>query len=215
MRNDTIAKIIRWSNKGDHTDRLFTRQLTGNVAKGIAWPRLPTGDVDRCGYNFFFIYDDSHMCIAAVLDMDQFDLHAYVTPAFRRRGIMSRALRDVILPHLAYEGRSIQNVTFKSQAGKYLAQAVGFTINTEGTGGSINLAGLKTDSSAGHSPIPLSKNRFPMITRRIRHAEQLLQMVHQEIACAYTLESDIVAELENVIEQLKDFRQCDMREQPT
>jgi RimJ/RimL family protein N-acetyltransferase len=66
--------------------------------------------------------------IGAVYDMGVNDLHAYMKKDYRKKGYMSNALKNHILPYLFSRGREYQHITYYSDniSAKYSALKIGF-----------------------------------------------------------------------------------------
>lgn len=70
-------------------------------------------------YRFFVVMHEDNG-VAIVLDMIN-DLHWMVRKRFRRRGFLSKALKETIFPYLKEEGRQVQDASATSErAADYL-----------------------------------------------------------------------------------------------
>lgn len=181
MKNRTIDQLIDAINKGDGRDRIFARPLMANVKLARAWPEYPQGDVDdESGYLFYFIYSEEGSCIAAILDMGPGDLHVYVKNEHRRRGVMTCALRDIVLPHLLRNEREEQKVTFTEEAARGLLEKIGFTILGENSA-VIRKEEIQSVDFPGMESVPFPEDRKEALKKRIRLAAGLLQMASDEL----------------------------------
>jgi hypothetical protein len=130
------------------------------------------------------------------------NLHAYLMPEWRGRGIMSRVLHEVVLPVLATDARERQAVTFQDPGIQHFLERLGFTIeSTPGIGGegraSIELVAQASLAVAAEAR-PLSPERLEEVKKRIRVADQLLQMVADELEFALGNEAEVIEDLRDL-----------------
>ncbi|WP_324680909.1 GNAT family protein [Hymenobacter sp. GOD-10R] len=84
------------------------------TSKTVEGPRSFTGT-----HTLFLIRNDDRVCVAAIQDAGQWDLHWVVDPAYRGQGLLTAALRDELLPYLL-RSRPWQQVTVSyGVAGEY------------------------------------------------------------------------------------------------
>ena len=182
MTTDSIEKLIDSINDGTGNDRIYQRPLMDNVNYAKVWTEYPTGEsCNEEGYLFYFINSEGGTCIAAILVMGTVDLHVFVKQEYRRQGIMSRALSNVVLPHLFLNDRKIQRATFNSTEGKRLLEKVGFTILDE-KNAEIKKEKVSTVIFPEWTRIPFSKERMEVMQKRACMATALLRMVHDELS---------------------------------
>lgn len=119
MREREIRKYIDRLNKGMVKESIFTRQINKNVEVAKVWyeqPKMTDNIVGNFGsYRFFFIKNELNEYIGAVLDMYQ-DLHWYIIPKCRKKGYLTIALKESILPYLFYEERESLRITIDEGA---------------------------------------------------------------------------------------------------
>ena len=134
MTEEEIVGVIEAVNAGSAGDHVFAYRLKGNVSLARVWTTNPkTRRIDVQGNDFYLVHDaENGQCIGAVLDMQE-DLHAFLKPEFRRKGIMSRSLREIILPHIFSKGRTLQKITFRDERGRLFAEKLGFVITDDTT----------------------------------------------------------------------------------
>lgn len=110
MTDKTIQAIIDHFNGKKSKAFIASHPIGGNIEYGVVWKDIDfnkLGDVSP--YQFYFIKNEKGKCIGAVLDMSM-DLHWYITQSARKRGFLTKALSQVILPHLS-RIRKEQNIT--------------------------------------------------------------------------------------------------------
>lgn len=106
MSNKSIEAIIDRLNSGD-CKNIFLQQISEDVEYGIAWHKVNQIHPIKGNYQrelrdlFYFIKDEKHSYVGAVLIMVKLDdLHAFVKKEHRKQGYLSNAMTRVILPHL-------------------------------------------------------------------------------------------------------------------
>lgn len=132
MTDKTIQAIIDHFNGKNSQAYIASHPIGENIEYGIVWKDIDfnkLGDVSP--YRFYFIKNAKGKCIGAVLDM-RMDLHWYINPVARKKGLLTKALTQSILPHLSR--------TRKEQI---------ITINKEDIGVDNFEASLKTATLAG------------------------------------------------------------------
>jgi len=134
MTNDDLAGVIERVREGTaFENNIYIRSLLGNVALARVWfPDSSWGYPSEFGYSFYLVYSDA-VCVAAFLWMGSDDLHVFVKEEFRGRGIMSNAMRNIILPHLflTHETMTEQHAQFSAPESKRLLEQVGFAVVDE------------------------------------------------------------------------------------
>jgi GNAT superfamily N-acetyltransferase len=202
MTNATVARIISWVNQVG-AGRVFIAGGDALVRRGRAWPLAPAGDPRAGGYDFWFVFDGSGTCVTAILDMGD-DLHAYTSPAYRRRGFAARALRDVVLPSLRANGKLLQRATYKSAAGAALFESLGGR-TTGPDQGEIDLVPFAR-SVAPADPAEISVERRDDMAVRLRCAAQLLRIVADEYRIAGASDSVGPDALDALASEVDDAR---------
>jgi RimJ/RimL family protein N-acetyltransferase len=103
MTDKSINRIIRRLNTSVASE-VIRRQIGENVWWGYAWGTKDQGynkhHVQEEGYEMFFIKADDGKFAAAVHRMLAGELHWYVTPKYRGKGLLIKPLKEVILPFI-------------------------------------------------------------------------------------------------------------------
>ena len=114
MTANDIKKYIDKLNTKEETETIFLRKINESVQLARVWENEPKINDDFGitipSYRFFFIKAPSGKYIGAVLDMNQ-DLHYFVLEEERKKGALTKALREAIIPYLFYDGRTKQRIT--------------------------------------------------------------------------------------------------------
>lgn len=174
MTNESILALVDDVNSGTALGRIFLRPLTDEVDFAWVWEGEPKGtSSDEGSYCFYFVRDAIGRCIGAVEDLGG-DIHAVMKKEHLRRGVMSRTLRVVILPHIFSRGRTVQHTQFFSPEGRALALKLGFRM----TGPDRAELGADQVDAWTHPAIrleSLTAVRAEAVRGRIRAAAQCLR----------------------------------------
>jgi hypothetical protein len=104
MTEKTISHIIRALNKPNPKFFIAEQPIGFDVHFGLVWIDL---DFKKTGNHepkkFYFIGDGRGKFVGADYNMVG-GLHWYIEPKSRKKGYLSKALKSVILPHLALSG---------------------------------------------------------------------------------------------------------------
>jgi hypothetical protein len=182
----TLVKL----NKGTLIDQFFLRQLKSNVELGFLWDEKPHPTMEVCfgdgPYNLYVIKNEDGLYVGAVLDMSQ-DLHWFILPAFRKKGYLTNALKEVILPHL-FQNRTEQKITVDTyrlsdknvEASESVSLAVGF--EPIGAMEYLLKAGdyAKTKVIAA-KPKGLSDERLMILRKRLNYLSRSLWTIENEV----------------------------------
>jgi hypothetical protein len=191
MTNEAIENIIDTLNKNKINEFVFISELPQNVDFAKVWMKEPQGRiVNERSYEFYLIKNELEIYIAAVLDMGN-DLHIFVKKDSRKKGYLSRAINNVILPKLYQSGRNKQIITFIDHGmGEYVKKNWGFTL--------INNTSAEKDLSC-YANIPriipkfknITNDEFNLIKKNIDKARLYLTMVKEKIEASYGEDSNI------------------------
>jgi hypothetical protein len=194
VTNDCIEKYIDCLNRNEFGGSIFRTSLSSRVDFAKVWPVEPRGDVANEGSDkFYFIKNEDGVYIAAVLDMHS-DLHVYVKNEYRKKGYLSSAVNEVILPHIGRTGRKKQVVTFENpEIGEYCVRNWGFSLVSESS------AEKSLSSYHGLAPLPckgykISRKDYVGINEKIHKARLYIVMVKEQLEASLgeIEDSDIV-----------------------
>ena len=203
MTHEQLDLLIDSVNDGTAVDRIFHWPLAGNVREARVWFDYPTG---RCwterGDKFFFIYVES-ACVAAILDMGQNDIHAYVKEAHQGRGVMSEAFRSVVFPYWRRRGRTEQRTQYITEQARRSLERLGarFEVNEQGR----KIAIIALDQFAGIVVPPparptLSVERMTSIRERFNAVYGLI--VRAQSKCSTFLAGEKIVTVNTRFEHL-------------
>lgn len=143
MSDREIRELLRQLNNVPEQRGITCEHISGPVFRAAVVTELERAVEGRGGprvapHTFYFVRSSDGRFAGAVHDAVG-DLHWYLVRCYRRQGLMSAALRDVILPHIAATGRAVQRITISEGIGQrmfaasqQLATAVGFDLVSEG-----------------------------------------------------------------------------------
>jgi len=174
MTHESILSLIDQAQSGAAVDRIFIRPLADNVDFALVWEAEPAGhSANESSYRFYFVRDESGKYVGAVEDLVG-DIHAVMTEGHRRKGIMTRALIDVVLPHIFSQDRTVQRTRICSPEGRRLALKVGFR-ETGDDWAEINAAEVRPRIFPTATLPPLDAARSAAVSTRIRMAAKCMR----------------------------------------
>jgi hypothetical protein len=179
MTNEDIEGLIDSLNEKKSQELIFMSELTKTVDYAKVWTREPRGEGGDGSFSFYFIKNEYGIYVAAVSDMYK-DLHVFVKESHRKRGHLSKAMNEAILPHLFSEERDVQEITFRDpEIGGYVVRNWGFTLTSDTT--------ARKDLSyfAGNGVAPMvrkvSIEEFSLIKEKIYKARMYLIMAAEHL----------------------------------
>jgi len=180
MTNDTIEKIIDALNYKQSNELIFMSDISNNVVLAKVWIHEPKGNIGNEGsYTFYFIKDDNGIYIGAVLDMSS-DLHIFIKKEYRKKGYLSRAMNQIILPHLFHNGRKHQKITYRDPfIGDYVKRNWGFEIIDSHTA-SKDLSYYK-DIEISQKTRAITQDELNSIKNKIDKARLYLTMAGEQV----------------------------------
>jgi hypothetical protein len=113
MTDARLILLLNKMNKNPENDFYHLRPLSDNVVWAKFWLEKPklTDKVYsiNCPDRFYLIKNTDGVFVAIVYDMTT-DLHWFVLPKYRKNGLLTNTLKDVILFHL-FQDRDEQRIT--------------------------------------------------------------------------------------------------------
>jgi len=197
MNEREICKYIDRLNKGNYKESVFTRSISKNVELAKVWGAEPKRTDTVVGLfhsnRFFFIKNEMNEYVGAIYDMG-YDLHWYVVPKNRKKGYLSKALEEVILPYI-FDERDVQEITIvKGSIGRKnyesslrVAKKLGFKESLSKS----NTFELKRDDldwervNIFESYNPISEDRMQELKKRAFFAFKTLYKISDEMEMAY------------------------------
>lgn len=202
MTNDNIEKYIDCLNRNEFGSTIFRTSLSTTVDFAKVWPVEPV--VNGESHKFYFVKNEEGVYIAAVLDMYS-DLHVYVKTEYRKKGYLSSAINEVILPDIGRTGREKQVVTFEDpEIGEYCVRNWGFFLVNESS------AEKSLSSYHGLSAFPckgyrITRKDYVGINKKIQKARLYITMVKEQLEASLgEIEDSDVAYMEYELFNLDD-----------
>jgi hypothetical protein len=196
MTSKDIKKYIDRLNIGRYLETIFIRPISKNISVAKVWPAIPKiSDPVNIGcpsYTFFFIKNEDQKFVGAVLDMNS-DLHWFVTRQYRKKGYLTTALKNVILPYLLDDKDAVRITISKGlededySNSKKVALAVGFKpLDSDET-----IFEIKTEEfdslfdDTFDQNTEITPERILLLRRRVSLMSKLLYQISDELSMAY------------------------------
>ncbi|PWJ47223.1 hypothetical protein CLV98_1682 [Dyadobacter jejuensis] len=198
-----IRKYINRLNNKKASETIFTRQISKTVDFAKVWIRQPrvtdVGINDGGRFEFFFIKNEFNEYVGAVYFMPN-DLHWYIIPKYRKKGYLSNALGESILPYLFDNKNENIRITIQRTSngnGNYLnskgvALRLGFKpINQEETVFELNTNDFNWDKeNIMEVYTQISSERFQVLKSRASFALKTLQKISDELSMTLDIDDD-------------------------
>jgi len=215
MKNTTLKGLIDKLNKKPVHENIFLRPISSNVKYAKVWldKITPQDNIVSPGgpYEFYFITNDQGFYVATVLDMYS-DLHWFVLPAFRKKGYLTKALTETILPHLFQkDSRETQRITidngFLGQKDFIASEKVALKIGFKKTEEQEKEYILSSEPFTNHNYIDgentkLSEERIKILTKRINYIARSLWLVQNEVEMSMG-DLDYAEDLKELVSEVK------------
>lgn len=202
MTEKQIKKYIDCLNNEKVQESIFIRPISKTIVIGKVWSELPKENDSISNFSsdrFFFIKNNLGVYVSAVLDMNS-DLHWYVIPEERKKGLLTKALKETILPYIFYE-REEQRITIKLEIGeknyansKSVALKLGFnSMNEEQTEFLLKKSEFDWSfENLNEQNSRIGNERIQVLRKRINYASQILRKVSDELLMAYENDNQLL-----------------------
>jgi hypothetical protein len=211
MTNEHIESLINKLNNSDTDGLIHLRPLSVSVDFAKVWGVKPKPINEICSSDgpdkYYFIKNSCGEYVAAVYDMIA-DLHWFVCPAFRKKGYLTKALKEVILFHL-FQNRKSQRITidfkelreFEANSSLRVAESLGFIKSSESEY-SLSESSYRSDEFICGENTPLSNSRAEELKRQLNYIGNSLWMVHSEVEMKLGV-YDYAEELKELVDKVK------------
>lgn len=105
MKYKTIQKYIDRLNNGKGQKSIFISEISKNVSYGNVFVKRSNPALSS-KHEFYFIKNNNNKYVGAVLNSGT-ELQWYISPMHRRKGHLTKSLKDSILPHILIKKVSI------------------------------------------------------------------------------------------------------------
>lgn len=220
MTEKEIKKYIDRLNSGKGQESIFTRTISETVEVSKVWaeqPKITDSIVGNfASYRFFFIKNNLGVYIGAILDMYS-DLHWYIVPKLRKKGHLTKALKESVLPYIFYSDREIQRITIQEEIGKEnyansknVAIKIGFkSTNENETEFELNKSDFNWENENLLKQVkPIGNERIELLKKRVNYASKILLKVSDELQIAYNDDkelSEISSKVKNHTLKIEDL----------
>lgn len=209
MKHETLERIIDQVRDGSAADRISIRQLLGNVSIAKVWEHLEGLTMHaELGDLVYLINDPVAGCVGACYWMRANDFHVLLKEDYRGRGLMTNALRDIILPHIFQRiSGDIQEAT-ESASSERLLRRLGFTPILGCDAGRVRIFRHQCKEVLFPSAEPFTKEKKQALRRHF--AVTACMMEHARFQLETTAGAEhFHDELEHLREHLTDLRAAD------
>ncbi len=186
MKHTSIRNFITLLNTGKIDYRVFRRTLKDNVEYAKVWPNDPLRNYDfALPYHFFLIKSSDGKYIGAVLDMGKENLHAYIFNQHRKKGYLTNAMNNVILPFLYQTGRQKQTFEFENpNLGEHFVKKYGFK-KIDRNHAEIDLTEYQNALPIKSKGKDLTVEEINNIIGRFESVRSCLRMIKDQLDTAY------------------------------
>lgn len=215
MRTNQFQSLLNRLNKKDRHKDIFLSPISDNVDFGRYWDKLPSPKIPPASgdgpYSFYFIKNEDGIYVSVVLDMNH-DLHWYVSPKHRKRGILTNAMNLSIIPDLASR-RESQRISIDPQilteaeveASQAVAMNLGFVFKDSGDRAFIYELDLKGQKRSGskNRHKGMEEERMEVLVNKINYLSRSLWLIENEVNAAFG-NSAYSKKLINLVDEIKE-----------
>lgn len=209
MTDKNLQEILDDVNKGESAS-IHKRQLKKNVDIAKVWLEKAKNGVQFDPLSCFLIKNDDGLFVGIVYDMI-YDLHWYILPDYRKKGILTKAMREIILPFLS-QSREKQMISIDSsqlmdsnyEASLKVAQALGFQLES-GKKYVLDLERYSSEEWIEGENSDLSQDRIEFLKDRLESISYSLWKIQTEVEMNLG-ESVFTEEVLHLVEEIKSKR---------
>lgn len=212
MRNDQLKKLIEELNLNPSSPKFLITKISKNVFWGKVWQNLPWSETSSqyFGENFYFIRIWNSLFVG-VVEASVSEMHVFLEPEFRDKGVMSKTLREVIIPHMFYISDSNQlKITIdadfhgeKFEKVERSAQLAGFKSKKEVGDKIFEYKACKNDFRdfhfSGEKEQLNNENEFSFLHERINSINAQLQYMKERFEILFEKDEKFISDIKNAI----------------
>lgn len=99
MTDKQLDELLDELNSNPESSKFILIQVAVDIYFGKVWFNLPwENQIENHGDNYYFINKTDYGFVG-IVEASSSEMHAYLKPEFRKKGIMCISLHDSILPH--------------------------------------------------------------------------------------------------------------------
>lgn len=206
MTIKNLQSILVKANKGD-TNSIHVRPLENNVDFAIVWfekhKAAPQFEPLPC----YLIKDIDNQYVGIVYDM-KYDLHWYLASRYRKKGYLTKAMKEVILFHL-FQSRDIQYISIDEseigsknyQASIKVATALGFEKDSDNTF-VLKSEHYKTEEWLDGYNTDITQERVCALKQQLKDLSYSLWKIQTEIEMKLGT-SDCTEDIKRLVDEVK------------
>ena len=215
MTENHLLKIIENFNtqKFSENEVVFVKKLSESVDFALIWDELPNdnNEISNWTPDEYFLIKNGKQFVGVVYDMTS-DLHWYLKEEFRKKGLLSKNLNEIIIPYL-FRNRNKQRITIdKTQIGEEnynnslnVAQRAGFIKKNE------KEFILENNESFFNKFLEISNNEIPPkmdiermyeIRKKLFYVSKYILLIQNELEM-HNFMIDYTDDLKNLSERIK------------
>lgn len=207
MRKEELQTILNKANKGDKKS-IHLRPLLNNIYLVKVWTRIKKTHTQFDPLSCYLIKNNDNKYVGIVCDMGH-DLHWYVSFQHRKQGLLTKAMKEVILFHL-FQNRAMQSITITEseigysnyQASLKVATALGFKRESDNTF-ILNADQYQSEELLFGQDTDITQERISEIKAELKNISYSLWKVQTEIEMALGL-SDCTTDIKQLVDDIND-----------
>ncbi len=215
MTDNDLQKLLDVLNSKKHKKTIFIRQISENVFISKVSSKINYPEIKPYSFGtFFFIMNEKEKFISTIENRGQRDLHWYVTKKSRKKGYLTKALKETIIPYIFYdEDIDYQRITINEniigelnyENSKKVALKTGFKpLNEEETEFELR----KEEFDWSNEKIKeintfIEDKKFQLFKNKIERIHYDFEKICNELEMAYGSENVYLEELKKISKEIK------------
>lgn len=105
MTEENLQNLIdKLNSTGNYKEQIFLRQISENVFLSKVSSEINHPEIKPYSFRtFFFVSNESREFVGAIEDRGINDLHWFITKESRKKGYLTKALKETIIPYIFYD----------------------------------------------------------------------------------------------------------------
>ncbi len=216
MTNKDLQKLLDVLNSGKHHGMIFLRQINKNIFTSKVSSKINSPKMKPSFQDFFFITDEKQRFIGVIEDRGTTDLHWYVTPDYRKKGYLTKALKETIIPYIFRDElkcAKTQRITIVKgndedlnyENSKKVALKVGFKpLNRDETEFELSQDNFDwSDEKIIEANKLIGEERFWVLKNELSNIHYNFEKICNELLMAYGNTDVLLEDLMKIAEQIK------------
>lgn len=207
MTKEELQTILNKANKGDKKS-IHLRPLLNNVYLAKVWIRIKKTRSQFDPLSCYLLKNTANKFVGIVCDM-RHDLHWYVSFQYRKQGLLTKAMKEVILFHL-FQNRAMQSISITEseignknyQASIKVATALGFKKESDNKF-ILNADQYQSEELLFGDDTDITQDRICELKDELKKISYSLWKVQTEIEMALG-ESDCTTDIKQLVDEIND-----------